>query len=569
MSLFDQNSPADTVHTLVEYLRSEHHERDLYRGQVQDYPAMIPSMFRSGIEASTVHEKTIAIAQDRIYKAITSKTAKARHQFHSDLISRCGIAVGNILAQQYGVRSEAIDLTHDLRVAAFFATRDYPTYSHHLEPGIGVIYRFRSLPNRLQARHKNHITISGWFQMGEWDGKYFDVFVHQSDYEAESLDRDKWLGRIPRLRAIVSTLPLRMTCDEVHEMILGLKHERLAGLWNEIPQYDHRLTRTFNQSGGFIRPRFFWEADIPSQYRLMHVSEQWWGPSPFQGMAEFNELAPRVLPSTAIKVKLVGIENVRRREDCEAFFFRHHERPVTGIYRRKLWPEPSEDPVYSLLWQHAIVTHFFLYEGTGDNVPAVDDPDRGLLDRGYRVAGEKQTMDAREIDDLMRGQLEDATEAVSGPERTAKDWIRLSAGLYAAGEKRRAVVAAINAVKCDAYDVEAGVALAGALWQAGRVSWSHRVLLKVEKIDASHPELLYNLAMVEINGGNHRSAFNRLVKALKRFDRSQHDLPSYSIFEALLYVSELLGEVRTAEFARSALEGYSRRGEAFSVVEGP
>lgn len=42
-----------------------------------------------------------------------------------------------------------------------------------------------------------------------------------------------------------------------------------------------------------------------------------------------------------------------------------------------------------------------------EGIPPVDDIERGVLDRGYRVAGEKQTMDARELDDLKRGQLEE------------------------------------------------------------------------------------------------------------------------------------------------------------------
>jgi hypothetical protein len=36
--------------------------------------------------------------------------------------------VGNLLSQQYGVTSDGFDITADPRIAAFFATRKYPTY---------------------------------------------------------------------------------------------------------------------------------------------------------------------------------------------------------------------------------------------------------------------------------------------------------------------------------------------------------------------------------------------------------------------------------------------------------
>jgi hypothetical protein len=557
MATFGQNCPAQTVHELVEYLQSEHKRGDLYRGQVREYPALIPSMFRAGIESGTADQEIVEVNVDRIHKALSSTANEMRRFLHRLLISELGIALGNIIAQQYGISSECVDLTEDLRVAAFFATRNWPAYEHHRDPGVGVVYRFRAGPKQLTDMHKDHLILSGWFQMGDWDGKYFDVFVHRPDYERESLDGDKWLGLIPPRRAVVSTLPLRMRWDEVHDLIRSLKNRNLKGLWGEIPKYDHRLTRTFRQSGGFIRPRFFWEADIPSQHHLLGPEEQWWGPSLFAGMPEFDESAPRVIPSTAIKVKLVRIENLRLRDDCEAFYFHHGDAPVTGLYRRKLWPEPSEDPLYGLLWNKVIL---IMMSRTDDDLPGVDDINEGVLDRGYRVAGERQTKDARELDDLLRGQLEDAREAVAGPSPTTHDWVCMSGGLLSAGNKRAAVKAAINAVRCAPTDVSAGIALAGALWHAGRGARARRVLAKVEALEPNHPDVLYNLAMIEIEDGEYASALGRLNAALESLDPSRHDLPRHWILDRLLFVSEQLGEESTASFARAALDHYMRTG---------
>ncbi|HKP39175.1 MAG TPA: hypothetical protein VJT71_20110 [Pyrinomonadaceae bacterium] len=394
----------------------------------------------------------------------------------------------------------------------------------------------------------DNMTVSLWFQMGNWNGKYFDSFIHRSDYDSESLDRDKWLGFMQPQRVVMSTLPLRMRWEEVNQLIRDLRGSNLEGFWAEIPKYDHRLTRTFGQQGGFIRPRFFWEADIPSRHEAVH-----WGKSDFEGMPEFDKSAPRVVPSTAIKVKLRGVENLRLHKDCEAFYFQHSGLPVTGIYRRKLWPEPSEDPLYGLIWNQAILV--MASQGI-DELTAADDIDGGLLDRGYRVAGEKQTMDARELDDLMRGQLEDAREAVNGPQPSPRDWVCLSGGLVSGGDKRAGVIAALNAVRLDPFDVAAGLALAGALWQVGRVAWARRVLTKVELFAPDHPDLLFNIAVVEIEEGKYASAFKRLKTAIRGFDRSKHDLPRDWILERLLFVAEKLGETTAVSYARAALEQY-------------
>lgn len=554
---FGIDSPAQTIHDLLDYLRSEHRPGDQYRGQVREYSALIPSMFRAGIVPETADRKMVSVDSALIDKAISAKKAYIiKQQLHSRLISIYGRALGNIISQQYGITSECVDVTEDIKVAGFFATRNWPTYSHHNEPGIGVIYRFRSGHTELLSAHRNDMFISRWFEMGEWDGKYFDVFVHRFEYESHSLDRDKWIGSITPQHAVVSTLPLRLRWAEIYDLIRDIRGKDFSGLWGQFPKYDHRLTRTFNQFGGFIRPRYYWKSEIPSQHKL--IDRRLGMVRPYCiGMPEFDESAPWISPSTAIKIRLTGVENLRLRDDCSGFYFKHSNKPVTGLYRRKLWPEPSEDPVYGLLWTNTSI--MMLPRDDGTMVP-VDDLYDGILDRGYRVTGERQTFDAREISDLMRGQLEDAREAVDSPSPSASDWISLSGGAVFSGDVRNGVRAAINAIRCEPSNVSAGVALAAALWQSHKLTWCRKVLSNIEQFAPNHPELLFSLAETDIEDGNYLSASARLKKALSYHDRSQHDIPRYWILDRLLHTSERLGDNETATFARSALDRYALHG---------
>ena len=54
-----------------------------------------------------------------------------------------GFIFGMALAQHYGFSSEALDVTHDPLVAAFFATHEFPSYVVPKGHGTGQIFRFR------------------------------------------------------------------------------------------------------------------------------------------------------------------------------------------------------------------------------------------------------------------------------------------------------------------------------------------------------------------------------------------------------------------------------------------
>lgn len=566
-AVFGRDHPAPSVHALLDHLRSQHCDGDVYRGQTEERPTLIPSMHRKGAVSNEAGQKIVSVDQDRIYASLQGPRHGIRQMLLAEMIRHLGVALGNIIAQQYGLTSECVDVTEDPRVAAFFATRRWPTYAHEPGPGIGVVYRFRGAGTPAQGDTLTHLLLDGWFEMGEWEGKYFETLVHRSDYDQEALDRDKWLGLTPPRRAVVSTLPLRMRWSQVHGLA-GSDDSKAAGtLWRYVSKYEHRLTRTSRQRGGFIRPRFHWESDIPSRHGLHPPAPNRFAPCIFEAIPGFNREAPRVMPSSAIKVRLVGVENLLLRDDCEAFYFRHGTGRVTGFYRRDLWPDPSEDPLFSLLWSKSNLMMSFVPDF---RAVEADDPDDGILDRGYRVDGERQTMHAHGLDDVTLGQLEDAQENIAHGNATAKDWTYLSGAMFHLGQMRRALAATIKAVRLDPDGVEANRSLAGALWNLNKSRWARRILLRLEALSPSHPDVQFDLAAQDLQCGDCVPALKRLKAVFKVLNPAEHGTSRLEFLELLVECAEAADDRPTAAVVRRALERHHRHGGAVvDVVEIP
>jgi hypothetical protein len=71
-----------------------------------------------------------------------------RNVFHSEiLVNACGYLVGSLISQHYGFRSDLLDATTSIDVAAFFATHASPEYRVVSGTGahnVGIIYRFQN-----------------------------------------------------------------------------------------------------------------------------------------------------------------------------------------------------------------------------------------------------------------------------------------------------------------------------------------------------------------------------------------------------------------------------------------
>jgi hypothetical protein len=80
-----------------------------------------------------------------------------------------GYVLGMALAQHYGFSSEALDVSHDPKVAAFFATRLPPRYTDVADSGVGVIVRFRLRADEISQIHweqKDFYTAPGYIAIG-------------------------------------------------------------------------------------------------------------------------------------------------------------------------------------------------------------------------------------------------------------------------------------------------------------------------------------------------------------------------------------------------------------------
>jgi hypothetical protein len=563
--MFGRDDPAPDIATLIYFLRQTHQEQDLYRGQEAAYPFILPSAYRSCVDAGATASDFIAVDPTKYTGAEQARQKHLRSSMMEELIGLLGIAWGNLLAQQYGIGSECIDLTEDVSIAAFFATRKWPEYDHIPGPGIGVLYRFRPQGVTPTPPRLDPATLDSWFEMGFGEGVYFDSFVHPENV-GRIFDRDRWMEYETGREATVSTLPMHVRWADVlgavRREVEGARPSKPSsdGIWSRqnFIAADWRRSRVAGQKGGFVRPAFVWQAEVPNSCAV------WSGPSeprpsPFGlpvirlGSADDRMPWPRAVPSAAIKKRMIGIENLLNRPGTHAFYFRHSHVKVTGLYRRELWPEPSEDPVYAQLWMMALPR---LIEA-GEDMPPVDGLQEGILDRGYRVRDERVTRDARELNDLYRGQWEDAQEAIGGPEAKSKDFLLASAPLMARGDARGALRMAIRAVRMDPTSAQGYLVIADALEALGKGMWADKARSKAAHVAPHDPYVDQALGEAEFKAGYFRSAASRLQRVLESFDRAEHYGPEHALVEGLAISSGLIGDEVTLA---NMLARYQRMG---------
>src|SRR5262245_13785683 len=142
--MYDLGHPANTIHELLAALEADDHHKYLYRGQVKHFGSILPSVFRKARTGAMLGPHLHAL-DARAFHAALGTQGHLRFRLLDWLIENLGRGVGNLIAQQYGLSSEAIDVSASPRVAAYFATRDYPAYEHFSgspDWPLGVVYRF-------------------------------------------------------------------------------------------------------------------------------------------------------------------------------------------------------------------------------------------------------------------------------------------------------------------------------------------------------------------------------------------------------------------------------------------
>lgn len=250
---------------------------------------------------------------------------------------------------------------------------------------------------------------------------------------------------------------------------------------------------------------------------------------------------PKIVPSTAVKLELTGVQNLLYRPGCTPFYFRHGSRKVVGIYRRDLWPEPFGDQLFACMWNGSIMP--LMWEHREHPVPGVDDKNEGPLDRGYRVRGEKQTFDGREAEDLHRGQLEDAREAISGKSPRALDYYRESMSLLAFGNVRDAIRAAVKATRTGPDELDPVLMLMRCFEVARKSKWAARALERAATISPQHPTVLRLLAEQDMAKGEFHSAAIKIDLAIKTLDYATHRIPEDVFLPLRLVLAMILRDI--------------------------
>ena len=108
--MFDKSAPAENINMLIEYLKKNHKNYYVYRGQTKDYNTLLPSFYRdkiSPIRLETSNGFNHFIYYDHVNDSIRNK---AKRVTMNKLMGNFGKSFGNVLAQQYGVSSECLDI---------------------------------------------------------------------------------------------------------------------------------------------------------------------------------------------------------------------------------------------------------------------------------------------------------------------------------------------------------------------------------------------------------------------------------------------------------------------------
>jgi hypothetical protein len=211
-------------------------------------------------------------------------------QFHRDRIRQLlclngfGFVLGMALAQHYGFSSEALDVTHDPRVAAFFASRNGPRYIEPEPSGVGVIYRFR-LSNE-------ELTQAGW--------------EDRDFYTAPTYVTLGWIVGtmcVPHLSVAASAASL--TGHVLQALEGGLAGRRAHAI--KVGTNAFGQTRIVAQQAALLLPDMLFEE--------------------------------RQHPAMKLRT-FMAVEDLSSRDGFDAFYFRHSTEPalLPNLTRERLWP---------------------------------------------------------------------------------------------------------------------------------------------------------------------------------------------------------------------------------------
>lgn len=366
---FTPQNPAKNIHELIAYLKDSEEGIYSYRGQIKHYDAIIPSRCRNlflnrknnltphiwDLDESKIPPKQVEII-------------KLKERFRAHLTALLGVGIGNIIAQQYGLGSEALDITSSIEVAAFFATHKYPEYSHYSgveENELGVIYRFK-LGRKMHDLEDLNYRLGSLCHFNEHLNMYiwFDSFRKASldlkDLDKKIIDYFNIYGQEEACCHNYALLVDYQSCSQFTKDAIN----KAYGLSN----FRFTNTRLARQKGGFIRPPLYFNCILPKEKDVIEA----------EILLDRNYYEPGFV----LAKKLVGISGIENYPEMESFFFQHGDDEVNDITREYLWPSVEEDEIYNQLINVAHMdVEIYAYLETNDLY--IDHISQGILDRGF------------------------------------------------------------------------------------------------------------------------------------------------------------------------------------------
>ena len=376
--------PEESTHRSIEdvlvALRAEDDGNYVYRGQTRDYGVIVPSALRHAV--ARVDGATVVLDRRRL---VAGETVRARQQsaFRNHLVRQLG-SLGQIFAQQYGVASDLVDVTSSPMIAAFFATRSWPTYTHvRAAASPGIVYRWRRPdPPRTPEELKADMTFGLVRPEGGEDSERVNAtasFPARGTME-HVLARDAfdaWL-----------TLPsMIVTFDEIGTAMddhLAQEHGGYAIGW-QFEGFERSRWRA--QQGGFLRPDTLYAAHLgpppTGGFQLEHVPEY--------GEHRLNRRPLAEQPSQFTDPAQIGAP--------DRFLFHHGDHQV-DVSPASLWPSALDDPMFAYMAIMAWTGHEAYFDQVRANYPW--DQVSGLLDRGPYPEQETETYQRGEYEIFQR-----------------------------------------------------------------------------------------------------------------------------------------------------------------------
>lgn len=235
---------------------------------------------------------------------------------------------GTALAQQYGFSSDGLDVTKDIRVACFFATRTQQyKYCKIEEDGIGIIYRFPFENAYSDYSDEDGVNYYSHYSLVDVDGVFERMGSDCGD-----------------VRSFFDSFRIFYT-ERMKD-----NHADLKDL--DLPKKLYKNSRVSRQKALLLIPDEIREDDKNSEFSVIRT----WLP------------------------KYQYIEDISTRRGVEKFYFKHSVDNDVGLSREELWPR--NDPLlYLVIW---IMTSICQRSFSKDHHMIMNRLD--LIDGGYDAA---------------------------------------------------------------------------------------------------------------------------------------------------------------------------------------